>query len=492
MKISRNFQIVTAFALTLIIITFNAGIAQFNISRLIQAKDQVPRTWQIKHRIQTILSTLVDAETGQRGYLLTANKTFLEPYYKALKEIKFELSDLEKLTFEDAIQHRNVTELRSKTDEFLLVLKQHIDDRESNGVNGYDPASMIQSKAEMDSLRESLFAMGRFEETNLNSRADLAKVSEITMRLTSVIAMSCALICISLALNFFLKLVNERRSAEEEIQKVLAALEEKVAERTLVLEKLNSSLTEANGELEAFSYSVSHDLRAPLRHISGFVDLLQKKEYQRLSENGRRQLNVIAESVKYGGVLVDELLAFSKISRSELNFQTIDMNWMVDKARERLVVEIGSSEIEWNIQSLPAATGDPTTLYLVWENLIHNALKYSRNSAISVIHIGCESDENEARYYVRDNGVGFDMQYVGKLFGVFQRLHLKEQFEGTGIGLANVQRIVKRHGGRTWAEGELGLGAAFWFSLPTAKNQISQATSTENSSDKNYIEPWRK
>ncbi len=491
MKTSRYFQIILAFVLTLTIIFVNAGIAQYNTSRLVQTKDQVPRTWQVKHRIQTILSTLVDAETGQRGYLLTANKSFLEPYYKALKEIEFELSDLEKLTLDDSVQHKNLLELRSKTEEFLLIMKQHIDDRKSNGVNGYDAASLTQSKVEMDSLRERLGAMGGIEERRLQSRADLAKISETRTRLTFFIATIGAILSVSVALFLFQRLVTERRRAEDEIQAVLAALEEKVAERTLVLAKVNSSLAEANAELEAFSYSVSHDLRAPLRHIGGFVELLQKKESERLSENGKRYLNVIAESVKYGGVLVDDLLAFSKMSRAELNFQPVDMNWMVEEAREKLAMEIGDRNIEWNIQSLPTATGDPTTLYLVWENLIHNALKYSRNSAISVIQIGCESDEVETRYFVRDNGVGFDMLYVGKLYGVFQRLHAKEQFEGTGIGLANVQRIVKRHDGRTWAEGELGLGSTFWFSLPIAANPAIQTTPTVNPRKKSDIEPWR-
>ena len=489
MKTSRYFQIILAFALTLTIIFVNAGIAQYNTSRLVQTKDQVPRTWQVKHRIQTILSTLVDAETGQRGYLLTANKSFLEPYDKAVKEIEFELTDLEKLTLDDAIQHRNLLDLKSKTGEFLLVLKQHIDDRTSNGVNSYDAASLTQSKVEMDLLRERLVAMGGIEEKRLQSRTDLAKVSETRTRLTFFIATIGAVLSVFVALFLFQRLVTERRRAEVEIQAVLSALEEKVAERTLVLAQVNSSLAEVNGELEAFSYSVSHDLRAPLRHIGGFVELLQKKESDRLSENGKRQLSVIAESVRYGGALVDDLLAFSKMSRADLNFQPLDMNWMVEEAREKLALEIGNREIEWNIQTLPAATGDPTTLYLVWENLIHNALKYSRNSAKSVIQIGSESGEAETRYFVRDNGVGFDMQYVGKLFGVFQRLHAKEQFEGTGIGLANVQRIVKRHGGRTWAEGKLGLGATFWFSLPIAKIPALQTTSTENLRKKAILNP---
>ena len=484
MKTSQYFQIILAFVLTLTIIFVNAGIAQYNTSRLVQTKDQVPRTWQVKHRIQTILSTLVDAETGQRGFLLTANKTFLEPYDKALNEIELELSDLEKLTLDDAVQHKNLLDLRLKTGDFLLVLKQHIEDRKSNGANSYDLASLTQSKDEMDSLREKLFVMGGLEEKRLESRAELSKVSETRTRLTFFIATVGAILSVSVALFLFQRLVTERRRAEVEIQAVLSALEEKVAERTLVLAQVNSSLAEANGELEAFSYSVSHDLRAPLRHIGGFVEMLQKKESERLSENGKRQLNIIAESVKYGGLLVDDLLAFSKMSRADLNFQSVDMNWMVEEAREKLALEIGDRKVEWNIQSLPTAIGDATTLYLVWENLIHNALKYSRNSATSVIQIGYESDETETRYFVRDNGVGFDMQYVGKLFGVFQRLHAKEQFEGTGIGLANVQRLVKRHGGRTWAEGELDIGATFWFALPASQILALQTTSTENPGNK--------
>src|SRR6266478_6562342 len=206
----------------------------------------------------------------------------------------------------------------------------------------------------------------------------------------------------------------------------------------------------ANKELEAFSYSVSHDLRAPLRHISGFVNLL-KRSSSGLDEQGVRHLNFIAAASHQMGSLVDDLLSFSRMARSELCLATVKMEDLVETARRDLKTDLDGRVVEWTVSSLPEIRGDPAMLRVVVNNLLGNALKYI--------------------IFVRDNGVGFDMQYANKLFGVFQRLHHDDEFEGTGIGLANVQRIVLRHGGRVWAEAKEGEGATFYFSLPKHAGQ---------------------
>lgn len=248
--------------------------------------------------------------------------------------------------------------------------------------------------------------------------------------------------------------ISKRKQAEQ----AAARLNDDLAERGRALEA-------ANQELEAFSYTVSHDLRAPLRHIDGFVGLLQRHLGAALDEKGHHYIRTIATAAKQMGQLIDDLLAFSRMSRAHISLAAVDHDALVDE-----VIRTGAypAEITWRRQPLPVTQCDRAMLRLVWTNLIENAVKYSRRASPPCIEIGCQIDDDahEAVFYVRDNGVGFDMRYVEKLFGVFQRLHSATEFEGTGIGLANVRRIINRHGGRTWAESRPGEATVFYFTLP--------------------------
>lgn len=241
------------------------------------------------------------------------------------------------------------------------------------------------------------------------------------------------------------------------------------------LAQLNADLERSNKELEAFSYSVSHDLRAPFRHIVGYSNLLQKHAGEKLDATSRRYLSTIEESARYAGTLVDSLLAFSQMGRISLRRVPVDMNIMFISNRN----EVASSEaagraIEWKIDPMPTVSADPAMLRLAVRNLISNAVKYTRPREAARIHVGYRLENNEHLFSIEDNGVGFDMAYVDKLFGVFQRLHRVEEFEGTGIGLANVRRIIDRHGGRVWADAKLDVGATFFFTLPTDQPQSTE------------------
>ncbi|HVJ39229.1 MAG TPA: ATP-binding protein [Stenotrophomonas sp.] len=239
-----------------------------------------------------------------------------------------------------------------------------------------------------------------------------------------------------------------------------------VLRRAEEMAELNEQLVRSNKELEAFSYSVSHDLRAPFRHIVGYSELLSASAGERLDETERRFLATIVESAKSAGTLVDDLLSFSQMGRSTLGLTSVDMGLLVDDVRNKLDMEYTGRSIRWRIAPLPRVVGDPTMLRLVWQNLLANAIKFTRDTPAPMIEIDHRCTEDEHIFRVRDNGCGFDPRYVDKLFGVFQRLHHSDEYEGTGIGLANVRRIVERHGGRTWAEGKLGEGATFYFSIP--------------------------
>lgn len=234
------------------------------------------------------------------------------------------------------------------------------------------------------------------------------------------------------------------------------------------LASLSRELARSNKELESFSYSVSHDLRAPFRHIVGYAELLQELEADQLSETGKRYLDVIVDAANSAGTLVDNLLHFSQMGRSELTPVSMDMNALVAEVRETLAPDTAGRAIEWDIAPLPTVRGDPVMMRLVLQNLLSNAIKYSRGREPARIAVGCEDRPTETIFFVRDNGVGFNQAYEKKLFGVFQRLHRNEEFEGIGIGLANVRRAVDRHGGRTWADGRLDKGAIFYFTLPKA------------------------
>lgn len=239
------------------------------------------------------------------------------------------------------------------------------------------------------------------------------------------------------------------------------------SERTerLRAEEMSAGLAAANKELDAFSYSVSHDLRSPIRAIDGFAQILEEDYGGRLDDEGRRVVAVIRSSARRMAQLIDDLLAFSRLGRKEPAKQPLDMDSLVGEVVRDLAVEKPAAKID--VQALPPAEADRSLLRQVWANLVANALKYSGKRDAPRIEIGGRLEPGERVYWVRDNGVGFDMRYAGKLFGVFQRLHAAEEFPGTGVGLAVVQRVVARHGGRVWAEGWPGKGACFYFSLPS-------------------------
>jgi K+-sensing histidine kinase KdpD len=249
-----------------------------------------------------------------------------------------------------------------------------------------------------------------------------------------------------------------RRQVEESLRQA----QEELAKRAIELQA-------ANKELEAFAYSVSHDLRAPLRHVAGYAELLQKQAASALDEKANRYLRTVVEAAKRMGNLIDDLLGFSRIGRAETKKAPVNLEQLVGQVIAEFAQDTSGRDVVWKIDALPVCYGDRSMLRLVFINLLSNAVKFTRKRPRAEIEIGySQKKKDQIEIFVRDNGAGFDMQHANKLFGVFQRLHLPEEFEGTGIGLATVQRIVHRHGGSCWAEGAVDHGATFYFTFPTA------------------------
>ena len=253
--------------------------------------------------------------------------------------------------------------------------------------------------------------------------------------------------------------ITQRKRGEEEVRQ----LNQELGKRTIELEAINK-------ELEAFAYSISHDLRAPLRHMVGFTELLQKNASSVVDDKGRRYMTTILESAKRMGTLIDDLLAFSRIGRAEARESIVNLEELINEVRSEVAQEAEGRNITWKLGPLPNLYGDRSMLKLALVNLLSNAIKFTRPRPQPEVEVGCAEKQNgRIVIFIRDNGVGFDMKYANKLFGVFQRLHRPEEFEGTGIGLATVQRIIRRHGGEVWAEGFVDKGATFFFSVPSQR-----------------------
>ncbi len=335
-------------------------------------------------------------------------------------------------------------------------------------------ADETQTITESANLRERLAALEETQRATLNiledfddEKAKLQRLQQATMNLLEDFDDERRnLQRVQKATLNLLEDMNEERAKLSETQRALMNILEDVEVERARAEQARALLEAVNRELEAFSYSVSHDLRAPLRAISGFAQAVVEDYAPRLDDEGKRFLGLIQDNAHRMGQLIDDLLTFSRLGRQQLVQTQIDMEILTTSAFEELAAQAPDRKIKLVICPAPPALGDKAMIRQVLMNLLSNAIKFTRLRQEAVIEFGYLPEQDQGAYYVKDNGVGFDMQYVAKLFGVFQRLHSVTEFEGTGVGLAIVFRIVTRHGGRVWAEGEVDKGATFYFTLP--------------------------
>ncbi|MCB5184199.1 CHASE3 domain-containing protein [Methylobacillus gramineus] len=411
----------------------------------------VDHTYQVILQLNTVLSELKDAETGQRGYLLSNNDLFLAPYNKAVINLPRQIKQLQDLSAQDQADVEAINTISDLILQRLDHLKVNIDRQRQEGQLFNHPGfteSLESGKAIMDNIR-NLVGDISFRQQRL--LADRAKVAEREASSTlSWIVFGNLTVVILLMSSFIviIKEVKKRMLAQREAEQVAAQLQV------------------TNKELESFSYSVSHDLRSPLRAIDGYSRMLEEDYSDILDQEGLRLLEVVRVNSKKMGQLIDDLLNFARSGRKELVLEEIDIRALANEAWKEVNAENKHPDVQFNNQVSLPSQGDKALIKQVLLNLLSNALKYSSPKAMPIISVTSEHANNQVLYTITDNGVGFDMTYAHKLFGVFQRLHTSEEFPGTGVGLAIVQRIIVRHGGSVTATSILEQGSAFSFSLP--------------------------
>ncbi len=446
-------RVLAGFGLVFAGILVISAISYRNMTILIQNGQQDQRSHEFIQFLAAIGEGMDEAESGHRRFLVTGDDGYLASYNNLRARAPEYVGYLHNLTAVGSPQRERVNELEALITRQLHKERAAIERRTATGFESVRAMALAGvAKTELDSARHLQIQMEQDETRGLAQRV---VESTTTTRLSIILlTIGALLLFVLLAAVYYLIRhdVTERRRVADE------------------LHRRGELLEAANKELEAFSYSVSHDLRAPLRHIDGYASLLAKAAHVSLDDKAKRYLQTISESATRMGQLIDDLLVFSRMGRQEMLQGTVNLNQLIASVLHDLRHDLQDRAISWTIAQLPEVTGDAAMLRQVFTNLVSNAIKFTGTRPQATIEIGSrQSSQEEAVVFVRDNGVGFDMRYANKLFGVFQRLHRADEFDGTGIGLANVRRIIHRHGGKTWAEGALGEGATFFVSLPMTR-----------------------
>ena len=417
----------------------------------------VAHTHQVRFKLEQTAFANSDAQAAVRGYVISHNPAFLTPYEDASRKLPLLLTDLNDLVSDNQSQHIKMMQLSASVDRFLALIQRAVQLRKSAA----DPLAAMEFVTEgasdraLEQIRTQISMLENAEADFLIQREKTAANSAAETRMLLITGTCLAFLLFGGTFWALSREIRQRKGADEAL----------LASNTTLV-RHSAQLEQANKELESFSYSVSHDLRIPLRAVSGYASMLAEDYASALDEEGKRMLTVIQTNGKKMGILIDDLLAFSKLGRQTLSATAIDMHVLADnvlnEVRDRDTIHRATVLID----EIPQAWGDRALLRQVWSNLISNALKYSSKNAKAKIHISGIDNESESTYSVSDNGVGFDMAYYDKLFGVFERLHTADEFPGTGVGLAIAFRIITRHGGRIWAESKIGKGTTFFFALP--------------------------
>jgi signal transduction histidine kinase len=456
-KVFAGKRVTRAFMVAIIILGAAGMLSILEARRSIGESGWVFHTEEVLAKLDGLEACVKSAESAERAFVLLDREEFETVFQEKQKEFAPRLAFLDSLTQDNPLQQERLVQIRSILDRKNEWMSRQLVVRRSAGLDSSIALMRtLTGSMMMDSLSTKIEEMKGEENRLLVSRTTDSESTARLMLLVETIVVPASVVLLAAIFLFLRGEVKRRTESERRVSTLNASLERHAVE-----------LEASNRELEAFSYSVSHDLRAPLRHIDGYVELLRSNKGSQIDEKGQNYLHVISSAARELGVLIDELLIFSRIGRTDLTTTKVDMRPLFEEVVAAHAPEMERRDVHVTIGDLPSITGDLSMMRLVATNLISNALKYTRPRSPAVIEVSHKVDERGADVFsVRDNGVGFDMLYVQKLFGVFQRLHGASEFEGTGIGLANVRRIVERHGGTVLAEGEVDKGAIFSFRIP--------------------------
>lgn len=403
---------------------------------------------RVLQNVEEVRSTLIVLENTQRGFSLTGDETFMRSFESNVELLHTLLEELDSLTRDNEIQQGFIRELRPQVQTQLDFTHSVIDVRRISFDSAVNMVRTLRGVKNMSGIGQKLNDIKAEEQGLLLARSLNVQTGFFRFVMTFI-----GLIFVTLlVLIGLLWLINSNMRSR-------AIAEQRLRDAELETKKINQ-------DLESFSYSVSHDLRAPLRSINGYAQILIEDYAEKLDGEGNRLLNIIISNAKRMGQLIDDLLEFSRLGRQEIRRAPLNMEDQIRGIVNELLERETGRPIEIDIKPLGSALCDANMMRQVWINLIGNSIKYSRNKPVARIEVGRIEEANEVVFFVKDNGAGFDMAYMDKLFGVFQRLHKANEFEGTGVGLALVKRIIDRHKGRIWADAKVGQGATFYFSLP--------------------------
>lgn len=427
----------------------------------------VAHTKDVLVAVDDLLVTLTNAETNQRGFLLTGGEPFRLRYLKARDQVPAKLAALRQLTTDNSKQQANLNQLSSaikgrvKRMELVLALRAKGRLPEAQAVE-----AMYEGAALMRGIRQTCSALSAEETRLLAERTRVRQKTEIEVGACFTLGISISIFLLYGAYGLIQEYAAKRDQAEAEIRTLNGELESRVRDRTAELEGVNQQLRRSNEDLTQFAYVASHDLQEPLRTVAGYATLLGRKYEGKLDQQADEYIRYVVQGAKRMQALVQDLLAYSRAGTDRLNYQVTDMEIVLDRAKENLNLAITECRAQITNDPLPELKVDPGKLTQVFQNLVGNALKFSKPGVPPVIHIRACTDERECLFLVSDEGIGFEPEYAEKIFVIFQRLHGVGSYTGTGIGLAICKRIVEAHGGRIWAESQPGIGSRFSFTLP--------------------------
>lgn len=434
----------------------------------------VTHTHLVLEKLDAVLTDLLDAETGQRGYILTGEPSYLEPYSEALSLVDHDVKEIRELTADNPVQQHSQDRLEQLITLKLAELRYRIEIRERRGlVAGAEGVRQGSGKESMDQIRAQIAAMREEENRLLAQRSNEADASARTTRIVIVSGEILAVVFLWLAGGIVGREMERRRRAEENIRELNVGLERRVAERTAELAQRAQDLARSNSELQQFAYVASHDLQEPLRMVASFTQLLAKRYRDQLDDDARDFINYAVDGATRMQTLISDLLSYSRVGTQGKSLASTDSEALLRRVLDSLRFAVEESGAVIVHDPLPMVIADPQQLGQLLQNLLTNAIKFHGEEPPH-IHISAERNGSDWKISVRDNGIGISQEHADRIFVIFQRLHTKTEYPGTGIGLAICKKIVERHGGRIWIEPSPGGGTTFCFTIPGAEIQMTE------------------